>query len=67
MYKYTLYKEQIIMFFKYFDGELLNAPNAVLNKDYELYIENKDNYAYPTQLATKLNIPINPNPIKKLG
>lgn len=35
-------------FYKNDNGELLYAPNYVLNKDYELYIEYKDEYNYPT-------------------
>lgn len=29
------------------DGELLYGPNFVLNANYELHRENKDNYQYP--------------------
>jgi hypothetical protein len=29
------------------DGELLYAPNYVLNKDWQLLKEEKDNYEYP--------------------
>lgn len=29
------------------NGTLLEAPNFVLNKDYELYVEMKDTYTYP--------------------
>ena len=31
------------------DGELLYAPNFVLNKDFELRIEFKDTYEYPVE------------------
>jgi hypothetical protein len=34
-------------FYKLDWEDLLYAPNFVLNKDYELKIENKDNYDYP--------------------
>lgn len=34
-------------FYKNDNGILLYAPNFVYNKDYELIIENKDNYNYP--------------------
>lgn len=34
-------------FYKNDDGNLLYGPNFVLNKDYELKKENKDNYTYP--------------------
>lgn len=29
------------------DGDLLHGPNYVLNREYELYSENKDDYTYP--------------------
>lgn len=29
------------------DGQLLEAPNFVLNKDYTLFKETKDQYTYP--------------------
>jgi hypothetical protein len=34
-------------FYKLDNGTLLYAPNYVLNKDYELHIEYKNNYTYP--------------------
>lgn len=34
-------------FYKNDNGQLLYGPNFVLNKDYELRRENKDNYNYP--------------------
>jgi hypothetical protein len=34
-------------FYKNDNGELLYGPNFVLNKDYELRAENKDQYTYP--------------------
>jgi hypothetical protein len=34
-------------FYKNDNGQLLYGPNFVLNKDYELKKENKDNYEYP--------------------
>lgn len=36
------------MAFYKLDGEtLLEAPNFVLNKDYELYVADKETYQYP--------------------
>jgi len=34
-------------FYKRDNDDVLYAPNFVLNKDYELRIENKDDYEYP--------------------
>ena len=34
-------------FFKNNNRKLLEAPNSVINKDYELKIEDKDTYTYP--------------------
>lgn len=34
-------------FYKISEGELLYAPNAVYNKDYELLRDNHTNYTYP--------------------
>jgi hypothetical protein len=37
------------MAFYKLDGDLLEAPNFVLNKDYELRVANKDEYSYPVE------------------
>ncbi len=34
-------------FYKNDNGQLLYAPNYVINKDYELYKEQKDEHEYP--------------------
>ena len=34
-------------FYKYDEEDLLFASTSVTNKDYELHIEDKDNYTYP--------------------
>lgn len=36
-------------FYKYFadDNSVIHAPNFVINKDWELWIANKDSYEYP--------------------
>lgn len=34
-------------FFKCDGGSVMHAPNFVMNKDYELRIEDKDSYTYP--------------------
>ena len=34
-------------FYKNDDGNLLYGPNFVLNKDYELHRDKKDEYSYP--------------------
>jgi hypothetical protein len=37
------------MAFYKLDTELFEAPNFVLNKDYELRVANKDEYSYPVE------------------
>jgi len=36
-------------FYKNDNGSVLYAPNFVINKDYELYKEQKDTYTYPVE------------------